>query len=485
MVVKHDKSRKMMFVTNPLRKRGHLMFCILFVVFVIGRISANQRDGGVPIAKAEINITLKDSLAYLQVDGHQLKYSKNKKMTYVQYDADVVLHEVTYFNLKSKKALTFFVYAKVGEQVNITGADGHFVFSGAHPRQNEFLFNAFAPTFNQPVSFMFSMNADRGKDDKKKHRKFEWELQAIVQHAQALLSKNKPLLNKQLYYILDREVFFKYKQLKKTYLNIYPTHTPASFDHVPNEPMIEKASLLSVPSYRRTYLPAYFFRDKKHLEERVDTELHFKNIDSFFKTPKIRWSFKEKVIEKELAYHGLSNPKIVAYYEQYINDVHAKPYLVARLKKIYREKSQLVKGAKAPPVTAYDVAGKSVSISDFKGKLVYIDLWATWCVPCLEELPHFKKIKQRFKNRKDIVFVSISVDKPKDKAKWKKMLKDKQMKGVQLLAKNGRKSAFYKRYQVFAIPTFIMIDKQGDLVSSQAPRPSKAKKLTDLVMKNL
>ncbi len=86
-----------------------------------------------------------------------------------------------------------------------------------------------------------------------------------------------------------------------------------------------------------------------------------------------------------------------------------------------QEKKELKEGDQAPTFKYLDINGKEVSLSDLKGKYVYIDVWATWCGPCRYELPHLKELEKKMHGKK-IVFVSISCD--KDKAAWEKMVKE-------------------------------------------------------------
>ncbi|MUU77280.1 TlpA family protein disulfide reductase [Winogradskyella endarachnes] len=140
----------------------------------------------------------------------------------------------------------------------------------------------------------------------------------------------------------------------------------------------------------------------------------------------------------------------------------------------------LPKGGPSPDFINYENnAGGNTSLSDFKGKYVYIDIWATWCGPCIKEIPSLKKVEEQFHD-KNIEFVSISVDNGRgyksDAAAaykgWKKMIVDKDLGGVQLLADKAFSSDFMKSYQVTSIPRFILIDPNGNIVSADAPRPS-------------
>jgi thiol-disulfide isomerase/thioredoxin len=139
--------------------------------------------------------------------------------------------------------------------------------------------------------------------------------------------------------------------------------------------------------------------------------------------------------------------------------------------------SVLAKGKASPKFMSYENnSGGQTSLDDLKGKFVYIDLWATWCGPCKQELPFLKEVEKEYHD-KNIHFVSISMDALKDHDKWKKMIADKQMTGVQLYYKEDK--SFAEAYKVQGIPRFILIDPQGNIVNADAPRPSD-KKLKEL-----
>ncbi len=133
--------------------------------------------------------------------------------------------------------------------------------------------------------------------------------------------------------------------------------------------------------------------------------------------------------------------------------------------------SKKLKGTLSPTFDYENHAGGKTSLESLKGKYVYIDVWATWCGPCRQEIPHLKKIEEKF-HGKDIEFVSISVDAMKDHEKWKKFVTDNNLGGIQLFADNDWKSQFVEEYNIQGIPRFILIDKEGKVVEASAPRPS-------------
>ena len=148
----------------------------------------------------------------------------------------------------------------------------------------------------------------------------------------------------------------------------------------------------------------------------------------------------------------------------------------------------LPKGSLSPVFNSYEnFKGGTTSLSDLKGKYVYVDVWATWCGPCKNEIPFLKEVEEKY-HGKNIEFVSISVDDGRGfqgdtkelkaaaaKEGWKKMVTDKTLGGVQLIADKGFESDFVQGYKINGIPRFILIDPTGNIVDPDAPRPSSAK----------
>ncbi|CEN51477.1 Thioredoxin family protein (fragment) [Capnocytophaga canimorsus] len=124
-------------------------------------------------------------------------------------------------------------------------------------------------------------------------------------------------------------------------------------------------------------------------------------------------------------------------------------------------------GKSAPNFNLENQKGDLISLESFNGKVVYIDIWATWCAPCINEIPAIKSLENKYHN-KDIVFLSISID--KDKQKWKDFLRSNKMQGIQLYA--GIENEFVQIYNIKTIPRFILIDKQGKIVDDNALKPS-------------
>ena len=143
-------------------------------------------------------------------------------------------------------------------------------------------------------------------------------------------------------------------------------------------------------------------------------------------------------------------------------------------------KRELPEGTVSPNFDNYEnFNGQTTSLKDLKGKYVYIDIWATWCGPCIAEIPALKKLESDYHD-KNISFVSISIDDAKRHGgsmeiaheKWKKMVGEEELGGIQLFAPNGWETDFIKDYKIYGIPRFILLDPEGNIVSASAPRPS-------------
>lgn len=134
-------------------------------------------------------------------------------------------------------------------------------------------------------------------------------------------------------------------------------------------------------------------------------------------------------------------------------------------------------GRPSPELGFEDINGKKWTLEDLRGKYVYIDVWATWCVPCKGELPHLQKLEETF-NGFNIAFVSLSCD--RDKAKWESMVKEQNLGGIQLWG--DETNEFLNKYRVQSIPRFIFLDPSGRVINPDMTRPSDPKTLEAIGM---
>ncbi len=123
-------------------------------------------------------------------------------------------------------------------------------------------------------------------------------------------------------------------------------------------------------------------------------------------------------------------------------------------------------GDKAVDFTALDQQGKRVSLSSLRGKVIFVDIWATWCGPCMAEMPHFEELKTKYKDNPSVVFVSLSIDDAQDQ--WRKNIQQRKAEGLQWLIDRNKMAA----YNIVGIPRTLLIDKDFKVVDLSAPMPS-------------
>ena len=132
-------------------------------------------------------------------------------------------------------------------------------------------------------------------------------------------------------------------------------------------------------------------------------------------------------------------------------------------------------GAPAPEIEFVDANGKKFTLADLKGRALYVDFWASWCGPCREEIPHLAKLVEEVGNNDpDILCISISID--DNATPWKKLIEKDKPVWPQYLATEAGQKSISEDYQISGIPRFILIDKNGKIITVNAPRPSELDK---------
>lgn len=228
------------------------------------------------------------------------------------------------------------------------------------------------------------------------------------------------------------------------------------------------------PSYRTLTINKFANDGYKEYEKEFGNEYNegnfYKHLIKNFKKIKSA-NIKNGIAANELIY-GISpsNPILEELYNEMMANV-TDEYVKEDITEKYNTVKVLTKGNPSPKFNFENHKGGNTSLDDLKGKFVYVDVWATWCGPCIAEIPHLKKVEKQY-HGKNIEFVSISIDEKKNYDKWKQFVDSEGLVGVQLFADNAWQSEFVKKYAINGIPRFILIDTEGNIINADAPRPS-------------
>lgn len=185
-----------------------------------------------------------------------------------------------------------------------------------------------------------------------------------------------------------------------------------------------------------------------------------------------------KNIEYWLASEGIT-PSLDSILEDfkisYPNSTYHRP-----LNRSYAEWASLLEGRPAPEITGLTISGDTVSLSDLRGKKIYVDVWATWCAPCLEEFPFYSKLQKELEKH-GITYLFVSVD--QKSSNWTNFLAEKDPPpGIHIIELPELPHPdIHSAYKIWGIPRYILVDEGGRIIHSNAPRPSSLDQLTALL----
>ena len=192
-----------------------------------------------------------------------------------------------------------------------------------------------------------------------------------------------------------------------------------------------------------------------------------------------------KVLQKEVHNQQISNKlacQLARIYlmsgrKEHVEDVYriAKDLLAKGSRKeiddLYTKVTKSLKvNSLAPDFEMMTPEGKTLKFSEVWGKIVYIDIWSTWCAPCCKEIPYVAKLVEHYKNNSEIEFISISLD--KNLKDWQSFLESHRPGWKQFVIPEKQQRAFLKLYGINGIPRFMVFTKEGRIIDTNAPRPS-------------
>jgi len=256
---------------------------------------------------------------------------------------------------------------------------------------------------------------------------------------------------------------------------------PEAFVRVVDEVSFHK-EFIELGVFEYDFLTQLYIRNKfqDNYLRNTDGEDKYKHLasktDKAIVEAKIEPDFKEYLQVKNILYfltmEGIT-PSNDSLFKRFQNSIPESDYLPS-MQKVYNEWLAIGAGKAAPDFSGTTIDGKTIHLSSLKDKIVFVDVWATWCAPCKEQLPDLKRIQAQFKNENGVEFLYVSIDRDKDA--WGKMVKnDKFWKGLHIIQSENEIEAFWKAYKIAGVPAYMLIDREGVIVDAKALRPSEGK----------
>ncbi len=222
----------------------------------------------------------------------------------------------------------------------------------------------------------------------------------------------------------------------------------------------------------RTLATSYYRTQAADLarKDKIDNDIAFIKVVGALKQP----IMKNELIYELVKYAFANSEDLEGLYKQFMasstNEAHKK-----EITESYNQFKTVIKGQPSPKFKDYEnFSGGKTSLDDLKGNYVFINIWATWSSPSPREMNSLKELETVYKG-KNIKFVSISVDRAADHDKWKSVVGENKFAGIQLFADKAMESSFVKEYFIKTTPRYILIDPKGNIVDSNAPRPSSSR----------
>ncbi|MEM6717957.1 MAG: TlpA disulfide reductase family protein [Bacteroidota bacterium] len=300
-----------------------------------------------------------------------------------------------------------------------------------------------------------------------KEIKADFKNDILVQHAELLLShleRRNYTMNQEFTYHFPSDEYMKFlDKIDLKHQNIESTH---------------------YKSFAGTYLQhktRIALQDLKELWYKQQLAWKFNYIESLDKT---EWTdilalstvknYSMDLMEKD-------------FFEEFTDFQKSFTFKQEKNKKLYAMNSKdylrLEPGEKAPNFQLEDAQGNPVKLSDYKGKVVYIDFWGTWCSPCIQEIPEAMKLQEKYKDD-PVVFLYVALEYDQENVdNWKNFIQgkderfqkylDKPFPGVHVVARKQFNNKEIAPYKLNFAPTYVLIDQQGTIVDARADRPKE------------
>ena len=359
------------------------------------------------------------------------------------YQLTFILEKPGFYVIGNKRK-NFPVYVKGGEKIHVDLFEHEAVLRGKKTRENKALY--------QWEKYVNDLRAMSGREVTYK-KFFPWLTKFVtkIDSLKSVIKSGNPVFDELLYKKMDYDVDYYAMIFLMSSKRPPRSDWPGYYDTILADEKFASNELLLLPKGLDILIMYYNYTYE------IDAP---NEGEAFFSNPRLRGEL--------LLYLFSVRAKYYSDYDEFIlkNSKMLTEYQKERAKVVAVKLHPSLVGQKGN-FTYPDVNGKEVSLSDFEGKVVVVDVWTTTCGACFAQYFYLNKLEKEVQG-KEVVFIGISLD--KDRQKWMNVVKEKGLDGIQLYASD--KSQFAKDYNITGVPRFIVFDKKGCVVKEEAPRPS-------------
>ena len=211
----------------------------------------------------------------------------------------------------------------------------------------------------------------------------------------------------------------------------------------------------------REFLVAYF--DYKNLKNESDERIPFVfqyEEGSKMLEGKTKAFFQSEIIAR--AFRAKENDVIIEKYWDYMRHQDYGNFDIKVIES-YEKAIKFAGGTQAPDFVLKDLNNNEIALTKYRGKVVYLNFWATWCRPCMDKMEKLKVLQPELESE-DVVFINVSLDRKEEV--WKETLERRQFKGIHILASGELNSEIAKAYEIKVLPRYFIINKEGDFVKN-------------------
>ncbi len=335
---------------------------------------------------------------------------------------------------------------------------------------NGYASDAYRLTDDMREGFAYSRYFSKKGDNKETLANYNKKLVDLDSLRMSYLARAKSLKEKELVEIFTDKAECEYLMLKGSLMKLYDKENGIDFlGDAKLQSVIDKidvnnpvhASYSLVPLFLKCKIPS------KYTDMPLEWATEFvKNVNKYIQNKDIKHTMEMTAIMYATTY--MNNSQLESFWPFY--KLQASQDIVdmysGQVEAMINNKS----GVMAHDNEFCDAAGNVHRFSEFKGKVLYVDIWATWCGPCKMEIPYLAKVVEHYKDNDNVEIISISVD--NNKKAWENKITADKPAWAQYIANKEQYAQISKDWGIMGIPRFILINKDGTIYSGDADRPS-------------